>query len=170
MRVIANFVSIIAKCRLEYLERICADSCADKNSIGELDLTMPNATDPRDSREHDSDQDVEAQGLLAEKSLAAALPTAAAEYSVQTRTKLIYLAAYFCLNLVLTIYNKAVLGGFAFPWLLTTLHTSFLSVGCYVLMRCGYFSLTKLDTRQNGILVAFSFLFTLNIAISNVSL
>lgn len=37
--------------------------------------------------------------------------TTAAEYLVATRTKLLYLAGYFALNLALTIYNKAVLGG-----------------------------------------------------------
>ena len=35
----------------------------------------------------------------------------AAEYLVATKTKLFYLAVYFALNLALTIYNKAVLGG-----------------------------------------------------------
>lgn len=38
-----------------------------------------------------------------------------AEYTVATRTKLIYLAGYFTLNLLLTIYNKAVLGGVCCP-------------------------------------------------------
>lgn len=36
--------------------------------------------------------------------------TTGAEYDVATRTKLMYLAGYFMLNLSLTIYNKAVLG------------------------------------------------------------
>lgn len=39
------------------------------------------------------------------------LATAGVEYTVSTRTKLVYLAGYFALNLLLTIYNKAVLGG-----------------------------------------------------------
>lgn len=34
----------------------------------------------------------------------------------------------------------------------------------------GHFRLTQLDWRENAVLVAFSFLFTINIAISNVSL
>lgn len=34
----------------------------------------------------------------------------------------------------------------------------------------GYFRLTKLTTYENLVLVAFSFLFTINIAMSNVSL
>jgi hypothetical protein len=34
----------------------------------------------------------------------------------------------------------------------------------------GYFELSKLSTREHLVLVAFSMLFTLNIAMSNVSL
>ena len=36
--------------------------------------------------------------------------TAASEYLVSTRTKMLHLSAYFMFNLTLTIYNKAVLG------------------------------------------------------------
>ena len=38
---------------------------------------------------------------------------------------LTWLAIYFCLNLTLTIYNKAIMSmvGFRFPWMLTALHT-----------------------------------------------
>ena len=39
-----------------------------------------------------------------------------------------------------------------------------------MLMLRGQFSLTRLTIRENLTLVAFSFLFTVNIAISNVSL
>ena len=59
---------------------------------------------------------------------------------------------------------------FAFPWLLTALHAGSASLGCYSLMLKGYFRLTKLTTSENLVLVAFSFLFTINIAMSNVSL
>lgn len=59
---------------------------------------------------------------------------------------------------------------FAFPWLLTTLHTSSASLGCYILMLRGHFKMSKLTTRENLVLISFSFLFTINIAISNVSL
>lgn len=93
-----------------------------------------------------------------------------AEYSVSTKTKLLCLGLYFVVNLTLTLYNKAVLGKFAFPWLLTALHTSFASLGCYILMLRGYMKLTRLSTQENLTLVAFSVLFTVNIAISNVSL
>lgn len=44
---------------------------------------------------------------------------AAPEHYVPTRSKLLFLAAYFFLNLFLTLSNKAVLGKARFPWLLT---------------------------------------------------
>lgn len=47
--------------------------------------------------------DVESQRI------ALPLPAEGAEYSVATRTKLLYLAGYFALNLCLTLYNKAAL-------------------------------------------------------------
>ena len=59
---------------------------------------------------------------------------------------------------------------FAFPWLLTTLHATCSSVGCFVLRTNGVFSLTRLTASEHLILVVFSSLFTLNIAMSNVSL
>ena len=115
-------------------------------------------------------------------------PTAL-EYRIPIRTKVIHLALYFLLNLSLTIYNKAILGSvstdqpriqnggrliispqFEFPWLLTALHATSASIGCLVLLSRGVFTLTRLSARENLVLVAFSFLFTINIAMSNVSL
>ncbi|KAI9667517.1 MAG: UAA transporter [Bathelium mastoideum] len=97
-------------------------------------------------------------------------PPVAAEYLVSTRAKLVGLAGYFMLNLCLTIYNKAILGKFPYPWLITTLHTSFGAFGCSLLLARGHFKLTRLTMRSHAILVAFSFLYTVNIAMSNVSL
>src|SRR5690625_82102 len=59
---------------------------------------------------------------------------------------------------------------FAFPWLLTCLHASFASMGTYAMLHMGYFKLTRLGRRENLALVAFSALFTANIALSNLSL
>ncbi|RYP02281.1 hypothetical protein DL764_005847 [Monosporascus ibericus] len=92
------------------------------------------------------------------------------EDTVSTRKKLIYLAGYFVCNIGLTIYNKAILGSFRFPWLLTALHAGCSSVGCTVMLQLGHYHAAKLTRRENLALVAFSFLFTINIAISNVSL
>lgn len=92
------------------------------------------------------------------------------EYTVPLRTKLIALAGYFLCNIGLTIYNKAILGSFRFPWLLTAVHSGCSFLGATGLMYMGHFQASKLTRRENLALVAFSFLFTINIAISNVSL
>jgi hypothetical protein len=114
-------------------------------------------------------------------------PPLALEYRVPAKKKLIYLGGYFLLNLTLTLYNKALLGNvsvqrilpyfkltttlqFNFPWLLTSLHAASASLGCFALEGRGYFTPTQLGVRENVMLVAFSFLFTINIAMSNVSL
>lgn len=113
-----------------------------------------------------------------------------AEYRVDARTKYTYLGVYFGLNLGLTLFNKAILGKvndfrgdggidmglisaslqFRFPWLLTTIHTSTAALGCAILLWRGHFHLTTLSSRENLILLGFSVLYTVNIAISNVSL
>ncbi|KAF4121711.1 UAA transporter family [Geosmithia morbida] len=92
------------------------------------------------------------------------------EYSVPSTIKFAWLGTYFFFSLALTLYNKAVLGMFHFPWLLTFLHTSFASMGTFAMMQLGYFKLSHLGRRENIALVAFSVLFTANIAISNKSL
>ena len=50
------------------------------------------------------------------------------------------------------------------------MHTGMTAAGCYGLMLNGYIKPTRLGTRENVVLLAFSSLFTINIAISNVSL
>ncbi|KAF2721688.1 putative phosphate phosphoenolpyruvate translocator protein [Polychaeton citri CBS 116435] len=94
----------------------------------------------------------------------------ATEHNISLKSKLSFLAVYFVLNLALTLSNKAVLSKANYPWLLTALHTSATSIGCFGVMGSGYLKLTRLGSRENLVLVAFSFLFTLNIAMSNVSL
>lgn len=56
------------------------------------------------------DTDIEAQPLLEVGSGERSPPLIDSEYRVSTSKKLAALAAYFCLNLGLTLYNKAVLG------------------------------------------------------------
>ena len=110
----------------------------------------------------------------------------AVEYSVSMTTKAISLVVYFLLSLGLTIQSKMLLGKvrqntfthgtlayrwqFDFPYLLTAFHTGTTSIGCFALLRRGYFKPTKLGRKENFVLVTFSSLFTINIAISNVSL
>lgn len=59
---------------------------------------------------------------------------------------------------------------FNFPWLLTTIHTAITALGCYILLLWGSFKMTRLTRHENLILLSFSLLYTVNIAISNVSL
>jgi hypothetical protein len=118
------------------------------------------------------------------------------EYSVSTHRKFLYLGLYFILNLSVTLSNKALLRTVScdilpqtwpetrmipkltmcaftqasYPWLLTFSHTFATSIGCTLLLLTGQLKLSKLNLREHLTLVAFSTLFTLNIAISNVSL
>ncbi|KAK7206760.1 triose-phosphate transporter family-domain-containing protein [Myxozyma melibiosi] len=86
------------------------------------------------------------------------------------RTKYLWLAVYFFFNLALTLYNKAVLGNFPFPYILTGIHTLCGTLGCLYFYVRGAFTLTPLSDRENFTLFLFSLLYTINIAISNVSL
>ncbi|EPE07384.1 triose-phosphate transporter [Ophiostoma piceae UAMH 11346] len=121
-------------------------------------------------------EDVEAQlgtaegGAVWEKAQAAQPVAAEAEYAVSPATKWAYLAAYFACNVALTLYNKSILGRFAYPWLLTAIHAGAASIGCWVLELRGAVTRTELARRDESVLLAFSVLFTINIAISNVSL
>lgn len=81
-----------------------------------------------------------------------------------------WLAIYFFFNLVLTLFNKVVLGKFPFPYLLTAVHALSGTIGCFVLHRFKVFTLSRLTSSENFVLLLFSFLYTINIAISNVSL
>ncbi|KAH8812800.1 TPT-domain-containing protein [Xylogone sp. PMI_703] len=137
------------------------------------------------------DSDVEAQK-------GSSTPAAGAtEYEVPLHQKLVALSFYFFLSLGLTLQSKIVLQKvsfllvwpvlsapppgtkvtdvhpdqqFAFPYLLTALHTGITALGCYGLALRGYIKPTTLGMRENMVLLAFSSLFTINIAISNVSL
>jgi hypothetical protein len=50
------------------------------------------------------------------------------------------------------------------------MHTTFASLGTLVLLKLGRFKLSKLTPGEHLVLVAFSVLFTANIAMSNLSL
>ncbi|GAB1734710.1 hypothetical protein NU195Hw_g131t1 [Hortaea werneckii] len=139
---------------------------SEELEMSEKDHTMAgNSTETSDNESSEGllrkeERDVEAQSHAAP----------AVEHTVSPKKKLLFLGAWFFFNLALTISNKAVLGKAKFPWLLTTLHASATSIGCFGLMGLGMVKLTALSSRENLILLAFSVLFTVNIAISNVSL
>ncbi|KAG0183360.1 UAA transporter [Apophysomyces sp. BC1021] len=85
-------------------------------------------------------------------------------------TGYVWLALYFVLNLSLTLYNKAILLDFRYPWTLTAIHTLCGSLGCYILYIVGVFTPAKLSENESMVMLIFSVLYTINIAISNVSL
>ena len=92
------------------------------------------------------------------------------EYRATTLRKAACLILYFALNLGVTLSNKAVLQTARYPWLLTAIHAATTWLGCFFLKRTNSFHCTKLSSEDNMKLVAFSCLFTANIATSNVSL
>lgn len=84
--------------------------------------------------------------------------------------KYAWLAIYFTFNLILTLFNKVVLGSFPFPYVLTSVHALCGTIGCFILNKQGAFTLSRLTDSEDITLLFFSFLYTINIAISNVSL
>lgn len=91
--------------------------------------------------------------------------------SQSTRRSLAFwLILYFCFNLGLTLYNKGILIHFPFPYTLTALHAFCGTIGGLILLKNGTFVPAELTTADNLALVAFSVLYTINIAVSNISL
>lgn len=145
------------------------DSQRDTREWTELNdraADMESRTDDTHELLHKDERDVEAHRIPLN-------PTTTAtplEYTVSMSKKLTYLALYFLLNLSVTLSNKALLRIASYPWLLTFSHTFATSIGCTILLATGQMRLSKLTMRDNFVLIAFSALFTVNIAISNVSL
>ncbi len=81
-----------------------------------------------------------------------------------------WLTLYFALNLALTLYNKVLLVSFPYPYTLTAIHAFFgLAGGTFLRLRKVY-QPKSLWGSDYAVLVAFSVLYTVNIAISNASL
>lgn len=86
-------------------------------------------------------------------------------------TSFAWLLMYFGLNLALTIFNKLVLaGGFPFPYTLTAIHCLFGTAGSTFCLQNGMFVQAKLSSKENFLVFLFSWLYTVNIIVSNVSL
>lgn len=81
-----------------------------------------------------------------------------------------WLGLYFAFNLGLTLFNKIVLVNFPFPYTLTGLHALSGCAGCYIALERGHFTPARLTSKENLIMTAFSVLYTINIAVSNLSL
>ena len=114
-------------------------------------------------------------------------PATPPEYQVPLLKKLIFLGLYFFLNISLTLSNKDLLLEVSHrnqginvaaltvqkiraPWMLTMVHATATSLGCWILVLMGRLKLSTVSGKDHIILMAFSSLFTLNIAASNVSL
>ncbi|TNY19377.1 triose-phosphate transporter family-domain-containing protein [Rhodotorula diobovata] len=81
-----------------------------------------------------------------------------------------WLVLYFAFNLGLTLFNKLVLQGFPFPWTLTAIQMLSGTVGTQIALQRGLFVQARLTNKENGIMLMFSGLYTINIAVSNLSL
>ncbi|GAA5997930.1 uncharacterized protein JCM10292_006916 [Rhodotorula paludigena] len=81
-----------------------------------------------------------------------------------------WLVLYFGFNLGLTLFNKLVLQGFPFPWTLTAIQMLGGTIGTQLALARGLFTQARLTTKENGIMLVFSGLYTINIAVSNLSL
>ncbi|KAH8992160.1 hypothetical protein EDB86DRAFT_3079446 [Lactarius hatsudake] len=81
-----------------------------------------------------------------------------------------WLGSYFILNLVLTLYNKILLVSFPYPYTLTAVHAIFGLVGGTCLRLQNVYQPKSLWGSDYVLLLAFSLLYSINIAVSNASL
>ncbi|MCJ1395109.1 UAA transporter [Xylographa bjoerkii] len=79
------------------------------------------------------------------------------------------LALYFVFNLGLTLFNKAAMNQFPYPYLMTAYHGLASFIGTSILKSRGFFTLSQVGGSHVK-LYGFSLLYTINIAISNASL
>jgi hypothetical protein len=86
------------------------------------------------------------------------------------RHRSFWLVLYFALNLTLTLYNKAVLVSFPFPYTLTAIHSLCAALGGQLLLARGVYRPKPLSLPDRAVLALFSVLYSINIAVSNVSL
>ena len=122
--------------------------------------------------------DIEAQTLDKETYMSASpSPTTSipdsASRTATTSNKRFHLTLYFLLNLSLTFFNKALLNNFHFPWTLTVMHSGITALVCSLVIyqdSDARSNMRKLSPREHMVLILYSILFTLNIAMSNVSL
>lgn len=81
-----------------------------------------------------------------------------------------WLVLYFILNLALTLYNKALLVSFPYPYTLTAVHALFGLAGGTSLRLRNVYRPKSLWGSDHIVLVAFSILYSANIVVSNASL
>lgn len=127
---------------------------------------LPTTASSSDTRILIHDNPPDHEELISEKYT----PLLGTDSSSSHRSLAFWLILYFCFNLGLTLYNKGVLIHFPFPYTLTALHALCGTIGGLVLLKNGAFVPAKLTDADNLALVAFSVLYTINIAVSNISL
>lgn len=112
------------------------------------------------------------QPLLRFESMNASLKSVFSTFVSHTiwSSQLSWLTLYFALNLLLTLSNKSVLTGFPFPYTLTALHALFSTLGGTWLRWKGSYVSKRLNRHSELILLGFSVLYAINIAVSNMSL
>ncbi|KAL3425714.1 triose-phosphate transporter [Phlyctema vagabunda] len=83
------------------------------------------------------------------------------------------LAIYLVLSVAVTLFNKSILITYPYPWILTCFHSVATALGTRLLAHVGDY-LTPVEISQvqpdSFSMIAFAFLYTLNIAASNTSL
>ncbi|WVQ76994.1 hypothetical protein IAR50_006673 [Cryptococcus sp. DSM 104548] len=145
-----------------------SDPTYSSNSYDPSNPYSPPASSPLRSAQNNNYQSL--FPLTGKESHLGSSPTVHKEKVKFTDSTTFWLGLYFFFNLGLTLYNKALLMSFRFPYTLTGLHALSGSAGCYIALERGAFVPARLTQRENLILAAFSVLYTVNIAISNVSL
>lgn len=87
----------------------------------------------------------------------------------------LYMAGYFCANLILTLHTKWLLSktGFSFPWILSGLHIAVSGIGAWITLEVGSggeYKFMKINWSFMVKIALFSTLYSINIAMSNVSM
>lgn len=123
----------------------------------------------KDGKHYDSNRHATTYSLGTHSLLSSRAPLSS-RFAKSFDTPTAWLMMYFAFNLGLTLYNKLVLQGFPFPWTLTGIQMLSGTVGTQIALNRGFFVQAKLTTQEGMIMVAFSTLYTINIAVSNLSL
>ncbi|KAF3386830.1 GDP-mannose transporter GONST5 [Penicillium rolfsii] len=136
-----------------------------KHEDGEVGMSLLTESSPRGSTSSRAGEDLEANN----KEMVNSSPVEL-EYQTPIVVKYGWLSALLLFGMLLTVHNKFILEKFPCPWLLTGIHSIFSGLGTLLLLKLGYFKLSKLSTRDHLVLIAYSVLFSVNIFFSNYSL
>ncbi|GAA6027386.1 hypothetical protein JCM8097_007817 [Rhodosporidiobolus ruineniae] len=141
-----------------------SDAAYSSSSVRGLSRTPSPNVAAKGRGAHMSNYSVGTHALLGSRS------TPSSRLAERLDTPTAWLVLYFAFNLGLTLFNKLVLQGFPFPWTLTAIQMLSGTIGTQIALQQGYFTQARLTTKENGIMFMFSGLYTINIAVSNLSL